>query len=143
MRSQLAQIRAQIAQEIGRIQISARNDYEIAVSRERSLDASLKQLKQEKAEANQWNVELQALEREAKANQRLLEQFLERLKETTAQTSLQKADARVVSQAPVPVQSNGPGALIVLLLAAAGGIGSWRGGCGSDGNPGCVVQDPV
>lgn len=123
VRSQLAQIRAQIAQEIGRIQISARNDYEIALSRERSLDASLKQLKQEKADANKWNVELQALEREAKANQRLLEQFLERLKETTAQTSLQKADARVVSEAPVPVQSNGPGALIILLLAAAGGLG--------------------
>ncbi len=123
VRSQLAQVRAQISQEIGRIQISARNDYEIAVSRERSLDGSLKELKQEKAEANKWNVELQALEREAKANQRLLEQFLERLKETTAQTSLQKADARVVSEAPVPVKSNGPGALVILLLAAVGGFG--------------------
>ncbi len=123
VRSQLADMRAQISQEIARIQISAKNDYEIALSRERSLEASLQSLKHEKAEANKWNVELQALEREATANQNMLEQFLERLKETTAQTSLQKADARVVSQAPIPVESNGPGALIILLLAAAGGFG--------------------
>ena len=129
VRSQLANMRAQIDQEIERILTGAKNDYEIAVSRERSLSADLKKLKEEKAEANRWNVELQSLEREAKANQRLLEQFLDRLKETTAQTSLQKPDARVVSEAQTPIEPNGPGALLILLFAGVGGLA--LGGAGT------------
>ena len=72
---------------------------------------------------NQKKVKLAELEREAAANRALFEQFLSRAKETTAQTGLEKADARIISAALVPVKPSYPRPMLVLLVAAMGGLG--------------------
>ena len=60
----------------------------IAGARLESLQGSLDQLKQQAASTNGQDVELRALEREAKAQRDLLESYLAKYRETTARDSL-------------------------------------------------------
>jgi uncharacterized protein involved in exopolysaccharide biosynthesis/Mrp family chromosome partitioning ATPase len=122
VRAQLGDLRRQIDNEIARILVGVRNDYQTAVSREASLEAELAKLKDQSATLGQADVKLRELEREAQANRTLFEQFLNRAKETTEQQSLQIADARIVAPALAPIKPDRPGMLLLLAVAAAGGI---------------------
>jgi succinoglycan biosynthesis transport protein ExoP len=119
--AQLDDLRRQIDNEIARILVGVRNDYQTAVSREASLEAELSKLKDQSATLGQADVKLRELEREAQANRTLFEQFLNRAKETTEQQSLQIADARIVSPALPPLRPDRPGTLLLIALAACGG----------------------
>jgi succinoglycan biosynthesis transport protein ExoP len=121
-RAQLADLRRQIDNEIARILVGVRNDYQTAVSREASLEAELSKLKDQSATLGQADVKLHEFEREAQANRTLFEQFLNRVKETTEQQSLQMADARIVSPALSPLKPDRPGALLLIAVAACGGL---------------------
>jgi succinoglycan biosynthesis transport protein ExoP len=120
--AQLDDLRRQIDNEIARILVGVRNDYQTAVSREASLEAELSKLKDQSAAVSQADVKLHELEREAQANRTLFEQFLNRAKETTEQESLQIADARIVAPALPPLRPDRPGALLLIALAACGGV---------------------
>lgn len=120
--AQLDDIRRQIDNEIARILVGVRNDYQTAVSREASLEAELSKLKEQSATLSQADVKLRELEREAQANRGLFEQFLNRAKETTEQQSLQIADARIVAPALPPLRPDRPGALLLIALAACVGV---------------------
>ena len=122
MRAQLADLRRQIDGEIARILTSIRNENQVALAREVSLEAELTKLKGQAATFNEANVKLNELEREAQANRSLFEQFLNRAKETTEQQSLQMADARIVSPALVPLRPDRPATPLLLAAAAACGL---------------------
>src|SRR5262249_23099479 len=66
-------MRRQIDNEIARILVGVRNDYQTAVSREASLEAELSKLKEQSATLSQADVKLRELEREAQANRGLFE----------------------------------------------------------------------
>jgi len=104
-RAQLADLRRQIDNEIARILIGVRNDYQVATGREASLEAQLARLMEQSATMSQADVRLRELEREAHATRTLFEQYLNRVKETNEQQSLQIADARIVSPALRPNQA--------------------------------------
>jgi succinoglycan biosynthesis transport protein ExoP len=120
--AQMADLRRQIEREIARISAGLRNEYEAAVSREKSLDASLAALKKQAAGTDQDTVELRELEREAAASRTLLEQFLARAKETTEQQTLQTPDARIISPASPPLVPSFPRPGLLLAVAFAGGL---------------------
>src|SRR5262245_42609768 len=121
VRAQLGDLKRQIDGEVGRILNAIRNEHQVAVAREASLEAELTKLKGQAATFNEANVKLAELEREAQANRSLFEQFLNRAKETTEQQSLQMADARIVSPALVPLKPDRPATPLLLLAAAACG----------------------
>jgi polysaccharide biosynthesis transport protein len=121
VRAQLADLRGQIDREIARLLDGIRNDYEVAASREATLEADFAKLKEQSETLGQADVALRELEREAQANRALFEQFLARSKETTEQRSLQIADARVVSPALTPIKPQRPAAIILLIIAGACG----------------------
>lgn len=121
VRAQLADLRRQIDREIVRVLEGVRNDYEVASSREATLEAELTKLREQSESAGQADVKLRELEREAQANRALFEQYLARVKETNEQQSLQIADARIVSPALTPVKPERPGALVLLIVAATFG----------------------
>ena len=123
IRLQLTTMRREIKLELGRIVASSKNESQIANSRVESLMASLRVLEQRSQKLNQANVRLAEIEREAQANRNLFEQFLSRAKETNEQRSMKNADARIVAKAMVPVQPSSPKKMIVLLVAAIGGLG--------------------
>jgi succinoglycan biosynthesis transport protein ExoP len=122
VRAQLGDLRRQIDNEIARILVGVRNDYQTAMSREATLEADLSKLKDQSATLGQADVKLRELEREAQANRTLFEQFLNRAKETTEQQSLQIADARIVSPPLPPLKSDRPGTLLLIAVAACGGV---------------------
>jgi uncharacterized protein involved in exopolysaccharide biosynthesis/Mrp family chromosome partitioning ATPase len=117
IRAQRGDIRKQIEAEIARILIAVRNEYQVALGHEASLEAGLTKLKEQSGQFNATNVKLHELERESQANRTLFEQFLNRAKETAEQQSLQIADARIISPALMPLRPDRPPP--VLLLAAA------------------------
>ena len=119
-RAQLADLRRQIDGEIGRILVGVRNEYEVARSREASLEADLAQLKDKAANFDQADVRLRELQRETQANRALFDQFLARSKETSEQLSMQLPDARIVAAALAPVRPNRPALALLLVVAVAG-----------------------
>ena len=107
-RAQLADVNAQIKTEAKRILTTATNDYQIALSRERSIEKSLNLLKGEKTGNNQASIRLRELEREADADRQLFNAFLTRFKEVSQQQSLQTAESRVIEQAAAPTNPSAP-----------------------------------
>lgn len=122
MRAQTADLRGQIEREIARVSAGVRNEFEVAQSRERSLERSLSDLKVQSARADQAAVRLRELEREAQAARTQLEQSLQRFGETSDQAALQRPDARILSAATAPLKPSEPKTMLVLLLGAAGAL---------------------
>lgn len=129
-RAQLADIRMQIEREIARVTTGVRNEFDVAQSRERTLEKNLADLKVLSGSAGQASVRLRELEREAQASRTLLEQALLRFRETTEQEGLQRPDARVLSPAATPLKPSEPKTALILL---AGIVGSLIGGIGAAG----------
>lgn len=121
-RAQVDDLQRQIDAELARILAGVRNEYEVAVGREASLEASLAELKKEAARWGESTVRLRELEREAMALRSVYEQFLTRSKETLEQESLQIADAEIVAPAIVPTRPSYPRTWLVLAVACAGSI---------------------
>jgi len=121
--SQLENLSAQITEEISRIVGSAKSEYEMAKSRQESLEASLNDLKQRAGEFNQAAIRLHELEREAQANRDLFQAFLSRAKETSAQLDMQLPDSRVVSAATAPTKPHYPSRTPLIGIAFFGSLG--------------------
>jgi capsular exopolysaccharide synthesis family protein len=122
VRARLADVRRQIDDEIARILAGVRNDYQTAVNRQNSLEGALTGLKDQFAEADQAEIKLHELERDAQANRDLFEQFLNRAKQTSEQQSMQIADARIVAPALPPLKPSRPAMSLLLGAAACAGL---------------------
>ncbi len=112
----LRDVQAKIATEISKVVQKLDNDVGVARARENALQQSLDQLKGRMAQSNSAEVQLRALEREAAAGRTMLETFLGRYEETSAQTdaSIQQPGARVISRADVPDNPSFPPKALIL-----------------------------
>ena len=129
----VANVRAQrrdtqrlINEEIRRILDSTKHDYDVARSREASMQQSLDQLQGVSTSSGQAQVRLHELQREAEANRTLYESYLARSKETTAQESLEMPDSRIVTKASIPIRPSSPKTMLILGLAMMLGLGGGR-----------------
>jgi polysaccharide biosynthesis transport protein len=122
VRARLVDVRRQIDDEIARILAGVHNDYQTAVSRQNTLEAALAGLKEQFAATDQAEIKLHELERDAQANRDLFEQFLNRAKQTSAQESLQIADARIVAPALPPLKPSRPATSLLIGAAACLGL---------------------
>jgi exopolysaccharide transport family protein len=127
----VANVRAQrrdtqrlINEEIRRVLDSTKHDYDVARSREASLQQSLDQLQGVSTSSGQAQVRLRELQREAEANRTLYESYLARSKEATAQESLEMPDSRIVTKANVPIRPSAPKTRMILGLAMMLGLGA-------------------
>jgi exopolysaccharide transport family protein len=123
VRAQLQDTQRLINEEIRRILDSTQHDYDIARSREASLQQSLDQLQGVSSLSGQAQVRLHELQREAEANRTLYESYLARYKETSAQESLEMPDSRVVTRASIPIRPSSPKTMLILGLALMLGLG--------------------
>lgn len=105
--------------EIRRITNRLEGDVQVARSREAAVSSDLQTLKARLAESNRASVGLQSLEQNLESRRLLLDRFMTAFTEATAQQTLgsQLPDARIVSQAPIPIAPSFP--KTKLLLAAA------------------------
>src|ERR1700760_1757077 len=119
LKAQLADLDRQLREEAGKISRSLDNDARIASGRVEGLSASLDQLKKQATSTNGQDVQLRALEREAKAQRDLLETYLGKYREASTRESIDSAPAegRIISRAIVSNTPAYPKKLPIVLIA--------------------------
>ncbi|MEH2518119.1 succinoglycan biosynthesis transport protein ExoP [Bradyrhizobium sp. AZCC 1610] len=119
LRAQLADIDRQLREEASKISRSLESDARLAGGRVDGLVASLDQLKKQASSNNGQDVQLRALEREAKAQRDLLESYLAKYREASARENIEAAptDGRVISRATVSNTPAYPKKLPIVLIA--------------------------
>ncbi|MFM2042045.1 MAG: hypothetical protein RLY86_621 [Pseudomonadota bacterium] len=125
VQADLRDLREAIGQEIQKIVQGLRGQVRVAEARVASLEAELTSAKAEVAGTSDASVRLRALEREAEASRGLLEAFLLRSQELSAQQGFRQANASIVSRANVPGSPAYPQTfpMMVLSAIAAGALG--------------------
>ncbi|WP_027581526.1 polysaccharide biosynthesis tyrosine autokinase [Bradyrhizobium sp. Ai1a-2] len=122
LRSQMAEIRKNIQDELKRIQESYKSDYDIAVTREEAIKTSLANVVSESQLTNQAQIQLRELESNAQSYQAMYDNFLQRYMESVQQQSFPITEARVISAATAPLKKSSPKTLIILAAALMGGL---------------------
>jgi uncharacterized protein involved in exopolysaccharide biosynthesis/Mrp family chromosome partitioning ATPase len=119
LRAQLSDLDRQIRDEAGKISRSLDNDARIAGGRVEGLSASLEQLKKQASSSNGQDVQLRALEREAKAQRDLLESYLAKYREANTRETIDAAptDGRIISRAIISNTPAYPKKLPIVLIA--------------------------
>ena len=122
LRAQIADLERMMRGEADRLSRSLENDAKLAGARVEALSASLDQLKTQASSNNAQDVQLRALERDAKSQRDLLESYLAKYREATARDSIGAAspDARVISTATASNLPSWPKKLPTVLVAALG-----------------------
>jgi uncharacterized protein involved in exopolysaccharide biosynthesis len=120
LKAQISDLNNQIRAEAETIAHSFENDAKLADARVDALAASLNQLKSQAATTNGDDVQLRALERDAKSQRDLLESYLAKYREATSHDTIDSApaDARVVSRATVSNVPSYPKKMPTILIAA-------------------------
>ncbi|ULK98303.1 exopolysaccharide transport family protein [Bradyrhizobium sp. I71] len=119
LKAQLGDLDNQIRDEAAKISRSLENDARIASGRVDGLTVSLEQLKKQAASTNGQDVQLRALEREAKAQRDLLETYLAKYREANTRETIDTAptDGRIISRAIVSNTPAYPKKLPIVLIA--------------------------
>jgi Mrp family chromosome partitioning ATPase len=115
----LADLDRQLREEASKVSRSLDNDARIASGRVEGLSASLEQLKKQATSTNGQDVQLRALEREAKAQRDLLESYLAKYREANTRENIEAApaDGRIISSATVSNTPAYPKKLPIVLIA--------------------------
>jgi uncharacterized protein involved in exopolysaccharide biosynthesis/Mrp family chromosome partitioning ATPase len=119
LKAQLADLDRQIRDEASKLSRSLDSDARIASGRVEGLSASLDQLKKQATSTNGQDVQLRALEREAKAQRDLLESYLAKYREANTRENIDAApgDGRIISRATVSNTPAYPKKLPIVLIA--------------------------
>lgn len=123
-KNELADVDAQIQAEINRVVSNLEARAQVARQRTQSLQGSLGVAQGTLQQNNRAMVKLDELTRKAQTSQALYESYLERLKQTTAEEGTQRAGARVISVARVPIEPSAPNVLLNLALGLMLAVGA-------------------
>ena len=116
LKAQIGEVDRQIRSEGERLARQLDNDAKVAGNRLESLTASLDPVKKLASQSNEQDVQLRALEREAKTQRDLLESYLAKYREASARDNINAAppEARIISRATPPsnrtIRKNADGA---------------------------------
>ena len=143
IQAQAERLRHMIEDEVRRIALSARSEYESARANEAALAANLEKLKGNAVTTNEAMVTLRELERDVAASRAVYKSFLVRARETGEQERLDTKNIRVISRADPPLRRSFPPsntllAVGALLIGVCGGTGivMMRAADGSAPRPG-------
>ena len=104
--AQIADADQQVRAEASKVLAGYESDLKVAEGRVKQLGAQFNEFKSQAAKAGEEDIQLRALEREAKVQRDQLEEFLARYRDGMAKqiAGAQPADARVISAATVPAK---------------------------------------
>ena len=120
--AEVAEANAQVRAEIERLVANLKNEAEVAESRERQLQLSLNQLKDQQVFSKDATVELNQLERDATTSKQLYEALLMRFKQTTETQGFQLPDVRIIEKADAPQHPASPKRKQLVVMAFLGGL---------------------
>ncbi|WP_245287789.1 polysaccharide biosynthesis tyrosine autokinase [Bradyrhizobium sp. URHA0013] len=126
--SKMQDLKTSIRDEVNRIADAYRSDYEIAKSREVSLESGLKGLVTESGSTAQAQVKLRNLESAADTYRTLYNNFLQKLQEATQNESFPISESRVIATAVTPDKKSSPKTALVLLGGIIAGLCFGLGG---------------
>jgi succinoglycan biosynthesis transport protein ExoP len=120
LRAQIGEADRQIKIEGERLARQLDNDAAVAGNRLESLTASLDTVKKLASQSNEQDVQLRALEREAKTQRDLLESYLSKYREASARDNINAAppEARIISRATPANKPTYPKKMPTVLIAA-------------------------
>jgi len=118
LKAQLGDLDRQLREEASKISRSLDNDARLAGGRVEGLRDSLEQLKKQASSTNGQDVQLRALEREAKARRDLLESYLAKYREANTRENIESgpAEGRIISRATVSNTPAYPKKLPIVLI---------------------------
>lgn len=124
LRAQIAEIERAKRAEAERLARQLDNDAKVASDRLAALTASLDQVKLVASTTNEQDVQLRALERDAKTQRDLLESYLVKYSEASARDNINAAppEARIISRATPAIKPTYPKKLPTILIAAFAGF---------------------
>lgn len=120
--NKMDEVRKNIADELHRIADAYSSDYEIAKSREASLDKNVKDLVAQAGHTGQAEVKLRDLESAADTYRNLYNNFLEKLQSATQNQSFPLSEARIISTATKPDHKSSPRSVLALVGGLVGGL---------------------
>lgn len=120
-RSQVADARRQIAEELARIARAAKAEYDRAAEAERQLSRRAEQLTTAQYAAGRASVELRELEREVESSRAVYDAFLKRARETGELGGIDTTNARIISPAMPPLEKSGVSRRTIALLGIFAG----------------------
>jgi len=122
VRAEHADIKRAIGAEVQRIIANFRNEYEVALKREQSLEQSLARFTNVATANDNVKIRLNELEREVESNRTLYQNFLTHAKEAREETTLATNDSRIITPAVVPTTASFPRPIIFLSIAGILGL---------------------
>lgn len=126
--SKMQDLKSSIRDEVNRIADAYRSDYEIAKSREVSLENGLKGLMNESGSTAQAQVKLRNLESAADTYRTLYNNFLQKLQEANQNESFPISESRVIATAVTPDKKSSPKTALVLIGGVIAGLCFGLGG---------------
>lgn len=120
--NKMDEVRKAIADEVRRIGDAYRSDFEIAKSREASLERNVKELVAQAGHTGQAEVKLRDLESAADTYRNLYNNFLEKLQSATQNQSFPISEARLISTAAKPNKKSSPKTVLALVGGLVGGL---------------------
>ncbi|WP_299173337.1 polysaccharide biosynthesis tyrosine autokinase [uncultured Brevundimonas sp.] len=121
---ELADIDAQIQAEIRRIISNLEAQVRVAQERTASVQSSLSSARSALASNSGASVQLRELEGNADAARAVYQSFLDRYRQTSAQSGIEQADATIVSRASIPTKQSSPNVMLNLALSVILGLGA-------------------
>ncbi len=109
--------------EMKRITQSYKNEYEVALSKKKSLEEDLDKLVNTKIKNDSHIFELESLEREAESYKNLHNDYLKKFEEINQQESFPVAGSRIISKAVRPLNKSHPKSFLIIGMALILGIG--------------------
>ncbi|MBO9136778.1 polysaccharide biosynthesis tyrosine autokinase [Rhizobium sp. L80/93] len=130
LRQEMAEYRRLMFAELSRYEESYKSEYDVAQSRQTSLEQSLAKSKGESALASETGVQLRELMRAADSYKNLYQTFLQRYQEAVQQQSFPITQARVITRPATPDTPSRPKKPLVIAFFAVLGaaFGSAIGG---------------
>ena len=125
--SKIQMLRKKLSEEVSRAALGLRNEYEIALKTEQSLESQIRDEEQALKSLNAKGLEHAVLKREVESNVRIYELLAAREKETGVLSGIRTNNIRMIDRAKVPIapfSPNRPRALALgLLVGLVGGLG--------------------
>lgn len=113
---------ARLKGELSKVVESVKNQYQAALSEERSLQAALESQKGEALSLNRKGIEYGVLLREAESNKQIYESLMQRTKETGISSNLRATNVRVVDPAELPRSPISPNVQRDLMVSFGGSL---------------------